>query len=78
VASHRPLYAIAREIQRHWANIYFGAKPYVEALGQLNSINDMYYADPAKDIVLRFLANAGSFRGPEARRIKTELKAMLQ
>lgn len=72
----RPLYTIAEEIKKNWAKPYFGAVPYIEAMGMLCDIDDMYGCDDAKSIVLYFLANASTWRGPVARRVKAELKAM--
>lgn len=72
----RPLYEIAREIKNDWKNVYFGAKPYLDAMATLDSINDMYMFDTAKSIVLYFLGNAATWRGETAKRIKAELKAM--
>lgn len=72
----RPLYEIAREIKKDWKNIYFGARPFLDAMATLDSINDMYMFDTAKSIVLYFLANASTWRGETAKRIKAELKAM--
>ena len=73
----RPLRVIAREIYRTWERPYFGAFPYIEAMGQLDSITDRYYLDPADNIVRYFLSNARTWTGPDARRIKAELKALL-
>ena len=72
----RPIYEIAKEIRKDWKNIYFGAVPYVDAMQELNQITDKYYADDAKSVILYFLANASSWRGETAKRIKAELKAM--
>ena len=72
----RPLYEIANEIRKDWKNVYFGAKPYLDAMACLNSINDSYGWDSAKSIVLYFLGNASTWRGETAKRIKAELKAM--
>jgi hypothetical protein len=74
----RPLYEIASEIRRDWKNIYFGAVPYVDAMSELDKITDMYFADSAKSIVLRFLSNAQTWRGEVAKRVKTELKQMVK
>lgn len=74
----RRLSAIARDIRADWKNVYFGAKPYLDAMGTLTSINDSYYHDSAKSVVLYFLANANTWRGETAKRIKTELKAMIR
>jgi hypothetical protein len=75
-ANVRPLNEIAREIRSDWKNVYFGAKPYLAAMFCLDSVNDQYGLDDAKSISLYFLANAGTWRGDTARRIKAELKAM--
>ena len=73
----RPLHEIAREIRRDWgAKINYAAKPYLEAMGCLDSIRDNYYDDSARSVVAYFLANASTWRGETAKRIKAELKAM--
>lgn len=72
----RPLSIIAAEIRRDWKNVNYGAKPYLEAMASLSDIRDNYYHDTGKSVVLYFLANAGSWRGDVARRIKAELKEM--
>ena len=73
----RPIYEIAKEIRNDWKNVYFGAKPYLDAMFSLNSINDNYYFDTADNIIRYFLGNASSWRGETARRIKKELKEMV-
>ena len=72
----RPLYEIARDIKNDWKNVYIGAKPYLDAMATLDSINDNYGFDSGKMIVLYFLGNASTWRGETAKRIKAELKAM--
>jgi len=73
---YRPLYENAREIEKDWKRPYFGAVPYLEAMGYLNSIEDNFIEDSGKSVVLYFLANANTWRGEVARRVKTELKSM--
>lgn len=73
---NRPLYEIAREIRRDWVKVNYAAKPYLEAMSCLDSLRDNYYNDSARSVVLYFLANASTWRGETAKRIKTELKAM--
>jgi hypothetical protein len=73
----RSLYAIAREIRGDWKNVNYAAEPYLDAMGALDSIDDPYYADSGKSVVRYFLANAGTWRGDVARRVKAELKGML-
>ena len=72
----RPLYEIASEIRKTWTKVSPYAEPYLEAMQSLNSINDNYYFDSGKSIVLYFLSNANTWRGEDARRIKAELKEM--
>lgn len=74
----RDLSTIAYEIKRTWKNVYFGAVPYLDAMMTLSSIDQNYGMDSAKSIVNYFLANASSYRGEDARRIKKELKTMLK
>jgi len=75
---NRSLNAVAKDIRQSWKNISFNAVPYLEALEFLNRIEDTYIVGSGVSIVQGFLANAGSFRGEDARRIKAELKAMLE
>jgi hypothetical protein len=78
----RPLYEIATEIRRDWKNkdgkpnVNYAAKPYLDALEDLDKITDNYIYDSGKSIVLYFLANATSWKGETAKRVKAELKAM--
>lgn len=74
----RPLFEIAREIRKDWKNVSCYAAPYLNAMSCLNSVNDNYIMDSGRSIVSYFLANAGSWRGETAKRIKAELKAMLK
>lgn len=73
----RPLYAIAAEIKADWKKPYFGAVPYLDAMRELTSIDQPFYYDSGESIVRYFLANASTWRGETAKRIKAELKAML-
>lgn len=74
----RPIYEIADEIRRTWKPVNYAAKPYLDALGSLSTCRDSYGFDSGKGIVTYFLANASTFRGDDARRIKNELKAHLK
>ena len=74
----RPLYEIAREIRKTWTKVSPYAEPYLEAMESLNTIDDNYYFDSGKSVVLYFLSNANTWRGEDARRIKAELKEMLK
>ena len=72
----RPLHTIAREIRTDWQKPYFGAVPYLDAMSELESIADKYYDDSARSVVMYFLANASTWRGENAKRIKAELKGL--
>ena len=76
--SFRSLREIARDIRKDWGSkVYFGAKPYLDAMGTLDSIDDNYGLDSGKSIVLYFLSNASTWRGDVAKSIKKELKQMV-
>ena len=72
----RSIRSIALDIRKEWAKVNYAAKPYLDAMLELNSINDKYYNDSAKSVVLYFLSNAASFRGERAKALKAELKAL--
>ena len=74
----RPLYEIARDIKKDWKNVYFGAKPYLDAMATLDKVSDNYGWDSGRSSVNYFLANASTWRGDTAKRIKAELKAMVK
>ena len=74
----RLISTIAYDIKKSWAKPYFGAKPYLDAMVHLNTINDKYYDDTAQSVVMYFLANASTFRGNDAKVLKAELKNLLK
>ena len=75
----RTFRAIAMDIKSVWLNVYFGAVPYLEAMLTLDTTDPDadYCYDKAGDIVRYFLANAQTFRGADAKRLKAELESML-
>ena len=72
----RSISTIAREIRADRQKPYFGAVPYLSAMQSLDSIEDNYYEDSGKSVVLYFLANAQTWKGEKARSIKAELKKL--
>jgi len=74
----RPLYEIAAEIRKDWRPVNYAAKPYLDALHDLNAISDRFYGDSGHSVVAYFLSNAAGWRGDTARRIKAELKALMR
>lgn len=74
----RSVRIIAREIDQDWGDkVNYAARPYLSAMREIDSIDDMYGADRARDVVAYFLGNANSWRGPKAREVKAELRSML-
>lgn len=78
IKPQRPLYLIARDIKRAWPKPNYAAVPYLDAMGELGHITDRFYMDSGESVVRYFLANAATFRGPEAKALKAELKEMLK
>ena len=74
----RPISEIAREIKKDWRRPHFAAVPYLDAMRDLDKISDNYYSDTGKSIVIHFLANASTWRGDVAKRVKAELNAMVK
>ena len=74
----RPIYVIASEIRRDWKDVYFAAAPYLDAMEQLDSIDDNYFFDSARSVVVYFLSNAKTWKGETAKRIKAELRSMIK
>ena len=69
---------IARAIAKDWQTINPYANEYLNAMLTIESIEDTYYADSAKSVILYFLANASSYRGENARSYKALLKDMVK
>jgi len=67
---------IAIEISANWKNVNYAAKPYLDAMRQLYSVDDKFGVDSGKSIVSYFLSNASGFRGEKAKELKAELKKM--
>lgn len=80
----RSLSEIARDIRRTWrkdvsgTDVWFGARPYLNAMSTMSSVHSDYGMDSGRSIVLYFLSNAATWRGEDARRIKKELKELLK
>lgn len=68
--------AVARLIVRDWAKVHYAAKPYLEAMLTLGSINDDHWHDSGQSVVRYFLNNARSYRTPRAAAYKAALKKM--
>ena len=81
----RPLYEIAMEVWEDWNGkvVCPHARPYLQAMTELRSLNDRYgtseaSSDSAKMIVGYFLGNVRYWKGETAQRIKAELKQRMK
>ena len=74
----RQINEIAAEIITTWTPVHAWARPYVQAMMQLTTVYSFYGHDSAAYVVNGFLANAGTWKGENARRIKLELNKMVK
>lgn len=70
--------SIARKVRQDWVRINYGAKPYLDVMSTLGSVDDQYGFDSGKSIVRYFLSNASTWRGPVARLVKAELNRRIK
>lgn len=73
----RKIFEIAKDIRHYWPKVSPYAKPYLDAMDCLETLESSYGVDSGRSIVSYFLANAQHFRGDEARALKRELNEML-
>lgn len=69
---------IARVVRRNWTKVNFAAEPYLEAMYSLRKVDDQFYEDSGKEIVIYFLANAQGWRGEVAKAVKAELNRRIK
>ena len=69
---------IAGLIQIDWKNVNFGAKPYLDAMFSLTTINDKYGCDEGRSIVAYFLCNASQWKGDFAKACKKHLNKLIK
>jgi len=75
----RSLNVIAADIESDWQEkVNIAARPYLDAMHSLIGINDRFGLDNGDSIVRYFLSNSTTWRGPVARSIKAELKALIK
>ena len=75
---HAPISQLADVIDRDWKNVSPHARPYLDAMRSLRTMDDKYGLDSADEIIARFLGNATGWRGDKARQVKAELKRRLR
>lgn len=76
----RKIWEIAQEIESDWKNVWFGARPYLDAMHGMDVLEDGYIfpgRNAGVSVVSGFLGNAQTWRGETARRVKKELKGMV-
>lgn len=76
--TERAISEIANEIQQDWKNVNYAAKPYLDAMKELKSVDDNFYEDSAESVIAYFLGNARSWKGETAKRIKLELNNLIK
>ena len=76
--SKMTLSQIADVIISDWGDeISPAASPYVDAMSNLENINDIYGSDPASSVVAYFLTNAKDWKTETAKKVKGVLQKML-
>lgn len=73
----RPVYKIAQEIQRLWSPVEYSARPFLNAMLLMERVGDNVDDTPGRAVIEGFLHHAQYWRGPDAQRIKAELKGKL-
>lgn len=73
----RPLNEIAEEIHKLWTTAHRTAVTYIEEMKRVKSLGDKRGVLTGRDICLYFLSYAQPWKGEDARRVKAELRAIL-
>jgi len=68
---------IAAIIEADWKKVYFGARPYLDAMYSLNSIDQRYGLDDGRSVVRYFLVNARTWKGETAKAVKSKLNELI-
>lgn len=74
----RSIKDIAADVRAHWRPVHGSAEEYVAAMEKLDKVTDRYGADTAVAVLTYFLGAAATWKGPDAQRIKDEIKALLK
>ena len=75
---HRSLSDIAAEISADWMAYHDHAQPYIDAFSAMRHPTDRFGLGTGSNAIQGFLINAQTWRGPVARRVKAELRAILK
>ena len=74
----RSIKDIAADIRAHWRPLHGSAEEYVVAMEKLDKVSDRYGADSAVTVLAYFQSAAATWKGPDAQRIKDEIKTLLK
>lgn len=69
---------IVRDLRAQGKQVPAAAKPYLDAMRTMGSINENYGMDTGASIVGYLLSNLGSYKGETAKAIKAELKSRMK
>lgn len=69
---------IAKDHKAQGKAVNYAAKPYVDAMTCLNSVNDNYGLDDGRSIVSYALCNLTGWKGETARAVKSHLKKLVK
>lgn len=74
----RKICVIAQDIKKDWLKPSPYALPYLNAMLEVEELDDSYGADEGRTVVLYFLSNASTYRTPLAKTYKKELNDLLK
>jgi len=74
----RSLKVIGTEIRADWRRVSEYAEEQLQGIEACENLSSRWLTGTGTDAVLGFLSNAHHWRGETARRIKSELRAMLR
>ena len=74
----RQIYQIAEDIVKDWKNPHYSAMPYLVVMRRIRTPEEQYMRETGRSIVEYFLENSKSYTGPSAKKLKQELKDLLQ
>ncbi len=69
---------ISRDFRSQGKEVPYNLVPYLDALRQMDSADDVYGVESGKSIIAYALSNMASYKGPTARAVKAELKRRMK
>ena len=68
---------IAALVEADLKKVYFGARPYLDAMYSLKTVDQNYGCDDGRSIVRYFLVNARTWKGETAKAVKAKLNELV-